>query len=195
MDKLTIETYDEEAEKIAKLHENLIPEVLYQLIIKFFRPAGKTLDIGCGSGRDCAWLSENGFKVTGVDVSYGMLNQARKRHPEINFLHTALPDLCDISDGEFSNVLCSAVLMHLEHGLLALAVKNLVRVLAEGGILLVSVRGTEKENKRENGKLYVTITQEYMIELFELEGAKLLFYESDLETERNLLWHTYVFKK
>jgi ubiquinone/menaquinone biosynthesis C-methylase UbiE len=195
MDIITIEAYNFKANIISKSHDILIPQQLYQLALKYFVPNGKTLDIGCGSGRDTAWLAKNGFEAMGIDASSGMLDQARKRHPELTFQQIALPDLTGIADGSYSNALCSAVLMHLEHGSLNIAAKNILRILCQGGILLLSFRGTREVDKRENGKLYETIAKEEAIGLFEQEGGKLLLYESTLETSRNHLWHTFVFKK
>ena len=54
---------------------------------------GLTADIGCGSGRDTAWLNQQGFSATGFDASEGLLSEARRRHPDINFQHAALPRL------------------------------------------------------------------------------------------------------
>jgi len=34
-----------------------------------FRPPGTLLDVGCGTGTNAVWLSRQGFRVTGVDVS------------------------------------------------------------------------------------------------------------------------------
>lgn len=195
MDKLTIEAYDFDAEKVAKLHESLIPERLYQLALEYFIPGGKTLDIGCGSGRDTGWLARNGFETLGIDASSGMLEQAIKRHPELTFQQIALPDLAGIADGFYSNVLCSAVLMHLEQASLQIAAKNILRVLDESGVLLLSFRGTRESDKRENGKLYETIAKNEAIGLFEREGGELLFCEATLEIGRDHLWHTFVFKK
>jgi SAM-dependent methyltransferase len=195
MDELTIQAYDTDAEKIAKLHENLIPERLYQLAFEHFIPTSKTLDIGCGSGRDTAWLSKSGFEAIGIDASSGMLEQARERHPGLTFQQIALPNLARIADGSYSNALCSAVLMHLEHGSLNSAAKNILRILSKGGILLLSFRGTKEANKRENGKLYETIAKEEAIGLFEQAGGELLLYEPTLEAGRNHLWNTLVFRK
>ncbi|MCP4582073.1 MAG: class I SAM-dependent methyltransferase [candidate division Zixibacteria bacterium] len=38
---------------------------------------GKILDMGCGTGRHSIGLAEHGYKMTGVDWSEGMLNQAQ----------------------------------------------------------------------------------------------------------------------
>jgi SAM-dependent methyltransferase len=43
-------------------------------------PAGSTLlDVGCGTGRHAVALAQAGFKVTGVDLSDAMLDEARQR--------------------------------------------------------------------------------------------------------------------
>ncbi|MDD5627596.1 MAG: class I SAM-dependent methyltransferase [Elusimicrobia bacterium] len=43
------------------------------------RPGRKILDIGCGTGRHSVELATRGFAVTGLDLSSGMLAQARAR--------------------------------------------------------------------------------------------------------------------
>ena len=40
------------------------------------------LDMGCGTGRHSVELAKRGYKVTGVDISVGMLEQARKKAEE-----------------------------------------------------------------------------------------------------------------
>lgn len=195
MDKNTIKAYDRDAEGISEIHQKLIPDRLYSLISEYFWPGLKTLDVGCGSGRDTNWLAERGFDVLGVDASTGMLDQSISRYPNLNFQMTALPNLDGLANGLYSNVLCSAVLMHLEHHALRDAVENMIRVSSNNGILLVSIRGTYEPSKREGGKLYEEISKEYLVKLFEDFGADLLFYEETMETVRKHVWRTFVFKK
>ena len=58
---------------------------------RFFRPGRPTADIGCGSGREVAWLSAHGFPaVVGYDPSTGLLSQARARYPHLTFRHRGL---------------------------------------------------------------------------------------------------------
>lgn len=37
--------------------------------IKRLAPGNKALDVACGEGRNCVFLAQNGFRVTGVDIS------------------------------------------------------------------------------------------------------------------------------
>jgi SAM-dependent methyltransferase len=115
MDPRTLATYDHEAPAYAaEWHAQPAPSDMHALIRQFFRP-GPTADIGCGSGRDIAWLDENGFPATGYDASEGLLAEARRLHPGVRFFSASLPTLDGIGDGIFTNVLCETVIMHLEH--------------------------------------------------------------------------------
>jgi len=42
-------------------------------------PGMSLLDVGCGTGRHAIELARRGFRVTGVDISSGMLSQAREK--------------------------------------------------------------------------------------------------------------------
>ncbi|KVO67988.1 hypothetical protein WJ79_26935 [Burkholderia ubonensis] len=43
---------------------------MYALLTQHFAPAGRTADIGCGAGRDVAWLNANGVPAVGHDASF-----------------------------------------------------------------------------------------------------------------------------
>jgi SAM-dependent methyltransferase len=42
-------------------------------------PAGRTLDVGCGTGANALWLAVHGFDVLGVDLSPLAIDRARAR--------------------------------------------------------------------------------------------------------------------
>lgn len=146
-------------------------------------------------GRDTAWLSNHGFPVIGVDASKGMLEQAVKYYKNLNLIQDKLPELASIVDNSFQNILCSAVLMHLNHESLLAAVINFLRLLKNNGIIIISFRYTKNMDRYENEKLYEKIDSLEIISWFEENRGKLIFYESSIESERNHLWYNLVFKK
>src|SRR5260370_854 len=114
IDNQTLAAYDARAAIFAQdWHDQPPPVDLHALIRRFFKPGGSTVDIGCGSGREVAWLVANGYPALGYDPSNGLLREARARYPEILFAAAALPELTGIPEANFDNVLCETVLMHL----------------------------------------------------------------------------------
>jgi SAM-dependent methyltransferase len=130
------------------------PDDLYAALTEYFRP-GPTADIGCGSGRDTAWLAANGYDAVGIDASQGLLDEAARRHPGIGFLKDALPALPTLPDGAFANVLCETVIMHLPPAEAAAAARRLSTLLAPDGTLYLSWRVTSGQDVRDKaGRLY-----------------------------------------
>jgi SAM-dependent methyltransferase len=158
MDRRTILAYDAAAAAFADDWESQPPpEDLHALIRRFFAP-GLTADIGCGSGREVAWLAANGFAAIGCDASDGLLAQARARHPALRFERAVLPELAGIADTSFDNVVCETVIMHLAHEAIAAAVRRLTAILKPGGTLYLSWRITERADERDpHGRLYAVV--------------------------------------
>lgn len=176
MDRTTLGAYDRDAAVFADDWEaQLAPADMYDVVRRFFRP-GPTADIGCGAGRDTAWLDANGYSACGYDASQGLLQEARRRHPSLHFLPAVLPRLEGIADESFVNVLCETVIMHLQPGDVTLAVKRLLEILAPGGTLYLSWRITQGKNRRdEHGRLYAAFDPKLV--LAALGSAEMLLDE------------------
>src|ERR1043166_1010801 len=113
MDRATLAAYDAAAAAYAKEWESQpAPVDLHDLVRRFFRP-GFTADIGCGSGRDAAWLAANVFPTVGYDPSAGLLAQARATYPDVTFEQAALPQLHGIAEATSATVLGETVLRNL----------------------------------------------------------------------------------
>jgi 2-polyprenyl-3-methyl-5-hydroxy-6-metoxy-1,4-benzoquinol methylase len=155
MDRATLEAYEQNAASFPCDWESQpAPDDIYDIIRRFFRQE-KTADIGCGSGRDTAWLTQNGFAATGYDASEGLLTEARRRHPDIQFHPATLPELSGIAEENFTNVFCETVIMHLPREAIAASVARLMAILKPEGTLYLSWRVTEGHDKRdERGRLY-----------------------------------------
>jgi SAM-dependent methyltransferase len=165
MDDATLRAYDRDANDFADDWETQPPPTdLHATVRNFFIPGGRTADIGCGSGRDAAWLDAHGYPATGFDASDGLLREARRRHPQIRFAAATLPDLVGVERASFANVLCETVVMHLDPEVVTPAVDSLLGLLIPGGILYLSWRVTEGQDRRdEHGRLYAAFDPERVL--------------------------------
>ncbi len=156
MDGRTLAAYDQEAAAFARdWHEQPAPIDLHDVVTRYFIRKGSTADIGCGGGREVAWLDANGFPAEGFDASGGLLAEARRRYPALKFTHAELPALSHIAANSFDNVLCETVIMHLDPALVAPSVKRMLEITKPGGIFYLSWRVTEGADLRDgHGRLY-----------------------------------------
>ncbi len=177
MDRATLNAYDRDPNGFATDWETQhAPSDLHVIVRRFFMAGAATADIGCGSGRDAAWLDRNGYPTSGFDASDGLLREARVRHPHIPFAKAVLPELAGIADGSFANVLCETVIMHLEPEVIAPAVQRLLSILVGDGVLYVSWRVTEGADRRDkHGRLYAAFGPERVLRAF--EGTDVLLDE------------------
>ena len=80
MDRATIGAYDAGAEQFVRdWHEQPPPVDLHEQVKRLFRPGGRTADVGCGSGREVAFLVAAGYDAIGYDASDALLEHARTR--------------------------------------------------------------------------------------------------------------------
>lgn len=95
----------------------------------------RVLDAGCGTGYGSDLLAEAATEVVGVDVDPGAFADREPRRSNVSL---TVADLRALPDelGRFDAVVCFEVLEHLDDPDPAL--DGLVRVLAPGGILVVS---------------------------------------------------------
>ena len=177
MDKTTVDTYTAAAGQYAQEWlEQPAPDDMYERLRRFFQPGGATADIGCGAGRDTAWLNAHGYPAVGYDASSGLLERARLAFPQGVFKAAALPDLRGIEDGSFDNVLCETVIMHLPAEQIAPACRRLAAILKPGGILYLSWRVTEEADLRDKaGRLYCAFDAELVTG--NLPGTRIVFSE------------------
>jgi len=61
--------------------------------------------------------------------------------------------------------------------------------------LIITLRVTNQENKRENGKLYEAIDIESFSQYFTQNNCEIMLYKKDVEQKRPFIWHNFVIKK
>lgn len=99
---------------------------------------GIICDMGCGPGQIARYLHDGGVKVCGVDLSSGMVEQARRLNPDIPFYQGDVLALADIADNSYGGVAAFYSIIHVPRPALNQALQELKRVLRSGGTLLLT---------------------------------------------------------
>ena len=93
-------------------------------------PGMRLLDVATGPGNLAAAASKRGAQPIGVDLSSGMIELARRRHPGIEFREADVEHL-PFADGTFDAVVCSFGLGHFPYP--DAAVAECLRTSRKGG--------------------------------------------------------------
>jgi ubiquinone/menaquinone biosynthesis C-methylase UbiE len=154
----TIKTYDIIASKYCR--KTLIPKVRkfeHNLLDKFLKMIKiknpKLLDIGCGDGRDTAYLLEQGADVIGIDLSGSMLEEAKKNVLNGNFIKMDMRRL-EFPDGQFDGVWASGCVYHVTKDEFKKVLREIHRVLKRNGVFSFNFKLGEGEGLEENPKSY-----------------------------------------
>jgi demethylmenaquinone methyltransferase/2-methoxy-6-polyprenyl-1,4-benzoquinol methylase len=98
------------------------------------QPGQTILDLAAGTGSSSVVFLREGVKVVAADFSQGMLEEGRKRHPQLEFVFADAANL-PFGDQEFDTVTISFGIRNVEKTEVALA--EMLRVLKPGGKLVV----------------------------------------------------------
>ncbi|MCS7162182.1 MAG: class I SAM-dependent methyltransferase [Bacteroidia bacterium] len=103
-------------ELIASVLETLSPHVSLK----------SALDVGAGVGYFSRFLKDKGLEVVGIEGREENVREARRRHPDIQFLCRNVEDPSLPEIGSFDLVLAFGLLYHLENPFAA--VRNLAKM-------------------------------------------------------------------
>ena len=143
-----------------------------------------TLDLGCGIGRDTAWLNDHHFPSEGIDASESMIAEAKKDHSRLKFSIGSLPALK--FEDKFINIYCCAVLMHVPRSHLLGSLVSILKAMKVNGRLIMSYRDG---NNGSDERLFESYQPGQIAQLFESLGGKVLLIEQDG------IWHNLVIEK
>lgn len=99
--------------------------------------SGPVADLGCGTGHATRFLHERGVDAFGVDLSAGMVETARKLHPQLRFEQGSMTAL-ELAEESLGGVLAGYSIVHIEPGDLPAVFAEFHRVLRPGGQLLMA---------------------------------------------------------
>ena len=201
--ELTRQTYNRIAAQFANVNA-VMPEQVAEMatrLIAQIQPDERILDLGCGPGRDLAWFVAHGTRVTGADLSAGMLVESW-RIVNVGLCQMDFRRL-GFANGSFSGVWCNAALLHLPKREVPAALAEIRRILSPGGCFFASVQqgyGESIEINPLNGaqRFFARYQAPEMIELLENAGFSVLNQEIQQDNTRpecGWIWHETVRKE
>jgi len=134
--------YDSIAEEYDNWYQNSVCQVedlITFLIIEHHMNGGDTLDAGCGTGLTLDHIPIDPNAYTGIDISAGMVEKARERHPRYDFQTGNVTDI-PFEDNTFHNYISTySVFNHLDEDQLEQAIQEVMRVLNPDGRFALQV--------------------------------------------------------
>jgi SAM-dependent methyltransferase len=95
------------------------------------------LDVGCGPGETDSFLEGQVGSLTGVDVSNGMVERARRRNPWAEYRSYRPGEPIPYDDGSYDVCFAICVLHHVAHEQRPGLVAEMKRLCRPGGLLLL----------------------------------------------------------
>ncbi|MFE9205590.1 class I SAM-dependent methyltransferase [Micromonospora sp. NPDC007230] len=115
-----------------------LDRALLAALVELAGPGAPVADLGCGPGHVTHWLAGRGVPAVGIDLSPGMVAQARRAYPGVEFREGDLLRL-PAADAEFGAAVALYSVIHLAPDELRPALAEARRVLRPGAPLLVAV--------------------------------------------------------
>jgi len=140
--KLIRQSYDKVADEYARRISNELEGKPFdrELLRRFaneVRGRGAVCDLGCGPGHVARYLQSLGVNVVGLDISAGMLEQARQLSPDIHFVLGDMEAL-DWPDCRLVGIVAFYAIVNMPTDSLPTVFREMFRVLQAGGLLFLA---------------------------------------------------------
>ena len=97
----------------------------------------KILDAGCGSGRNCSYLLEQGFDVIGIDIDSNNIKLLQEKYSKNRFFISKI-ETVSFPKASFDYIICNAVLHFAENEAHFLQMfDSLFHILHQNGTLFI----------------------------------------------------------
>jgi len=187
----TIRSYDRSATAYARRwFESSVMHSLLERFLALLDLRRPVLDVGCGPGRDVRYFLERGVDAVGIDLSQGMLTQAKQLVPNGIFLRMDFRHLA-FADRSFAGIWACASLVHLPRNELPPVLTDFARIL-DRGILFLGVKEGEGEEWENDAygtpRLFVYYQIAELKRALERSGFEIITIIRDQEPSRSHPW-------
>lgn len=147
MDKKTKELW-ENLHKESRFRPKYPSEVVVQYVFRNFKRDNitKVLDLGCGAGRHTYFMSKENLDVYGIDISSDGVEYTKRILEQDNLngnIKVGSVDNIPFDDELFDGIISYGVLYYCTTDEIKKSIKEIHRVLKNGGKALLIVRSTE----------------------------------------------------
>lgn len=124
-------TYDDVENKTRDLEKMVGEEMLTSLSFD------SVLELGCGTGKNTAWLQEKAKRLLSVDLSEGMLQKAKEKiqSSHVQFRQADITKPWDFVQDKVDLVTCSLILEHIDD--LSFIFSEAAKALHDGGYVYI----------------------------------------------------------
>ncbi len=146
-------SYDDDVKKdIGELNiyenYNLILQTVYDLVESSNKKAQRILEIGVGTGNLAGKFLNSNYNIVGIDQSREMLAVAKEKYPN---LKVRLGEFLKIPYGNnsFDIIISTYAFHHLNEEEKHIAIQEIMRVLSDGGIIIIGDLMFENKESEE----------------------------------------------
>ena len=152
----TIDYYNDHSGEFAERVNSVDMSREYRRFLRYVPKGGSIVDMGCGSGRDMRFFSEEGYSVSGVDASEMMCKVARD--------YSHCPVVCCDALAWKPESKCDAIwangsLLHLPLDEIITFLKTKTAFLKPGGIIYFSMKAGIPEGYDEKGRYFTPFSE------------------------------------
>lgn len=156
-------------------------------VMSKIQPSDEVLDMGCGTGRFTLPLAKYAKKVTGLDASAAMIEQASQKAQQegltIDFREADMEQL-PFEDQSFDVVVSMLALMHIPLESRQKVFLEASRVLRPGGRLLVSVKNSLFERLSP-------VDRFASVDITDIQSKELVFTNTTSGQELRAPWYSF----
>ncbi len=147
------EQYDSNKNRTRDMDKRATKDILKNLDFQ------KVLELGCGTGKNTAFLLKKAKRITAVDFSEKMLDIAREKYKEqpVNFKKADITSAWDWTTENFDLVTCNLILEHIEN--LEFVFEEAFKKLNPGGHLFISELHPYKQYKGTKARFEISGNQ------------------------------------
>lgn len=149
----------------------------------------KILELGCGSGRDAKYFSENGINVLATDASVKLLEIAMQNAPRARFLELDFSSSFNLQRS-FDGIWACASLVHLSKEELRFAFESIKQHMNKLSVFFLTLK--ECDFKEDKNRTFTYWQDPGVKDLLTAHNLEVLHSQTD--STENSKWLTYYVK-